>query len=139
MKNFLIIFLAVFFAVSGFAADVKKLEKELNTVLSNNLKCSQNENIPGILTTVHTESPVYDNTRRLFIRICKNYDLKYELLSSKLAGATGEYAILRVKIKTTKIKGPAFKPNISDCLQIFKKENEKWKLWNACILSIKYL
>ena len=41
--------------------------------------------------------------------------------------------------ETEKISGPAFRNNEIDMIQIFKKENGKWKFWSQAILYIRYL
>ena len=67
------------------------------------------------------------------------YDLKYEFSSFRYIGSDGKYAIGRGNQKTTKVKGPAFKDNILDCIYILREEDGKWKLWTQVILETKFL
>jgi len=60
------------------------------------------------------------------------------LISYEYIGLSGEYAIARIKFKTTKISGPAFKNNSVDMIQVFKQENGTWKLWSQANLEIQF-
>jgi len=92
-----------------------------------------------MMKTIHTQSPVYLATKQQTASVFANYDLRYELLSFKFIGIDGRYAVARIKQRTTKEAGPAFRDNEIDMIPVFRKENGQWKYWNQVILEINYL
>lgn len=114
------------------AADVKA------TVEQNLLACAD-ENLAGMLATLHSQSPSYLSTQQAMNQVFAAYDLDYTLISFALVGADNDYAYARVKQRTEKKSGPAFQDNDIEMLQIFKREDGAWKLWTQANLAITYL
>ena len=139
MKTIITIITAAFISFSVIANENKNISAKLKKAFEANLKYGETEDIAGIMTTIHSKSSAYASTKRIMTKMNKLYDLKYQVVSFKYIAVTGDYAITRVVQKTTKVKGPAFRDNIIDALQIFKKENGLWKIWTTSILSIKFL
>ena len=139
MKGFWVSIIVLMMSISVFAESDKEVSAAVKKVFEDNLKYCCTEDTKGILSTFHTKSAAYPSLKKLSQQIAKFYDLKYEMESFKFVGLAGEYAVARVVQKTTKIKGPAFRNNIIDTLQVFKKENGKWKIWTTTILSRKFL
>ena len=139
MRSFWVSIIALMMSFSVLAESNKEISAAVKKVFEDNLKYCTNENIEGMLSTFHTKSSAYSSMKKLSQQIAKVYDLKYEMESFKFVGLAGEYAVANVVQKTTKIKGPNFKNNIINTLQVFKKENGKWKLWTTTVLSIKFL
>lgn len=111
----------------------------LREVVVKNMEATQTEDMSAILAMMHTKSPAYEPTKKQLPPLFQAYDLKYELISFEFIGITGEYALGRTKQRTTRTKGPAFRNNEIDMIQIFKKQDGKWKYWAQSILSISYL
>ena len=121
------------------AKDDKDLAMELKSVITKNFKAYELEDIEKVMETVHSKSPGFKATKEFSSQIFPAYEIKYELLSFKYIAVEGEYALARVKQKTSKISGPKFKDNIIDSIVIFKQEAGQWKLWSQATLTLEYI
>jgi len=117
----------------------QKLLAEAKEVIRKNLQALQAEDVDAAMATVHPKSPIFAQTRAVTARLVAAYDLKYELLSVSYFGQDKDYLAVRVKQKTTKVKGPAFRDNVVDVVDFLRKDGGKWKLWQTAVLQIKYL
>ncbi len=113
--------------------------KQIKQTVIDNLTALKNEDMTRMMDTIHTQSLSYLTTKQQMAPLMENYELGYELLSFNFIGLSGDYAIGRTKQRTVKISGPAFRNNEIDMIQIFKKENGKWKFWSQAILYIRYI
>lgn len=139
MKKIASLIIVAFVSLSVIANENKRISTRIKKTFEDNLKYCNTENIQGMMSTIHSKSSANASTKKTMTQVNKIYDLKYQIISFKYLTTTGDYAIARVIQKTTKIKGPTFRSNIIDSLQIFKKENGLWKVWSSSILSIKFL
>jgi len=114
------------------------VENEIKSVVLENLKATQAEDMKATLKTVHTTSPVYAGTKQMLQQIFSTYDLKYTLLEYKFVGEENGYAYIRIKQLTEKINGPEFRTNELEALQVFKQENGVWKMWTQANLSVTF-
>lgn len=124
-------------AVPSFAKE--NIAKQIKQTVTENLDALQNEDMARMMGTIHTQSLSYLTTKQQVAPLMENYELSYELMSFGFIGLSGECAICRTKQRTVKISGPAFRNNEIDMIQIFKKENGKWKFWSQAILYIRYI
>ncbi len=132
--------LAIFFIpLLSSAFGQEDISKAIHQTILKNLKAGQAEDLPAMMKTIHSQSPVYQSTKERTPAIFKAYKLDYRLLSYKYIGRDGEYAFARTRHRTRKIAGPALRDNEVDTIQIFRKEKGEWKLWNQAILEIHYL
>lgn len=123
--------LLAFSSSADVASDIKQ-------VISDNLKYVQSENLEGAMATMHSQSPSYLPTQQMLQQLFPAYDLKYDIVKYNFVGSDDEYAYAKVLQRTTKISGPAFRNNEVEALQVFKKENNKWRLWTQANLSIDF-
>jgi len=121
------------------AEDSAVIKSAIAISLQENLTALQDEDMEGVMKTIHTQSPVYIPTQETCRTLFPYYDLKYELLDFEFIGMTGEYAIGRFRQKTEKISGPAFQNNIVDTVCVFRKEGDEWKFWNQVIIDVGYV
>ncbi|MCG2712223.1 MAG: hypothetical protein L6416_07880 [Candidatus Omnitrophica bacterium] len=143
-KRIIFLILALVFLFSRFVlADNAKEDNDIVTVLKSviteNFEAYELEDIEKVMQTVHSKSPGFEATKEFSSQVFPVYDIKYELLSFKYISLEGEYALGRVKQKTSKISGPEFKDNIIDSIVIFKQEAGFWKLWSQATLTLEYL
>jgi hypothetical protein len=122
----------------GIAQTEEDVSVAIKLVIMENLKATQAEDMDRMMKTIHTQSPSYLQTKQQIAPIFDNFDLSYRLLSYSYIGLDGEYAVARVKQATKKVSGPAFQNNELDLMQVFRKENGKWKFWAQAILEMKY-
>ncbi len=112
--------------------------KEIEALLTENLRATEAEDLNAVSDTMHTDSPAYSQTQKIIQMAFDNYDLKYKLLMFRYIGQDDEYALARFKFSTEKVSGPEFKNNILDTIHVFRKENDKWKIWSQATLEINY-
>jgi hypothetical protein len=136
LKPLLLIFLPAFLI---FAAESDGIESELRLVVEQHLKWCSVKSVEMALELVHTQSPGYLQSQQALSRTFVNFTLKYSVLSFSYIGKDGEYAVARVKMKTEKVEGPAFRDNIVDAIMIFKKEDDAWKIWTQANCNVKFL
>ncbi len=117
----------------------KNVAAELETLVMENLKATEAEDMNTMLETIHTQSPSYAQTEKLSAHLFENYDVKYELQQFQFVGIDGEYAIARYKFSTKRVAGGDFKDNTLDTFHVFRKENGKWKIWSQAALEIDYI
>lgn len=133
--------LGLLFNVLGvrIVAAEENISNILNSVIMENFKAYEIEDIEKIMETVHSKSPGFEATKEFSSQIFPVYDIKYELMSFTFIAIEGDYSLGRVKQKTLKISGPEFKDNIIDSIVIFKQEDGLWKLWSQATLTLEYL
>ena len=117
----------------------RPLPQMLKEVVEENLAALNAEDLGGASATIHTKSPIYHGTKRAAKEVFRAYDLRAKLLSCKYVGTDGEYAVVRVRQETKKVRGPDFRNNEMDAMHVFRKEKGKWKFWAMAVLEVKYL
>jgi len=138
MRILVIVAIASILCAARIGNAQEKMPEVIKSVVLENLKATQAEDTNRTMITVHTQSPIYRQTKQMLAPIFDDFDLSYELLSFSYIGLNGEYAVARVKQTTKKVSGPIFQENEMDMVQVFRKENGKWKFWTQAILEIKY-
>ncbi len=116
------------------------IEAQLKEAMLENIKSTEAENVEGTMKTIHSKSPLYKDTRKqLSLIFSKHLGLKYELISLKYLVTDGDYAIARVRQRTTQTPPVNIKNNESDMMIAFRKEGGAWKFWNQTLLEYKFL
>jgi hypothetical protein len=138
--------LAVLPRATGLAQETAKsksgggIEGELRKLMTENIRSTQTEDLEAMMKTIHSNSPVYESTRQSVSQVFgKGWKLKYELLSLKYLMTDGDYAIGRVRQRTTKTPPEDFRNNEIDMIVVFKQEDRTWKFWNQAILEVKFI
>jgi hypothetical protein len=116
-----------------------QLGKQLQSIIDANIKGGNEKNLDLAMSCFHSKSASYITARDGTKRIFQDYNVKTRLLFMQVIGADQEYVVARVKYETKQDTGPAFRNNISDTMQVFRKERDQWKLWTSALLDIKYL
>lgn len=130
----------ILFLILSFSADANPdVSSAVKKTIDENLLFTQSEDMEGTMSTIHTQSVLYIPTKNALARIFDNYQLSYQIISFNFIAYDQELAYVRVKQRTTKLSGPAFKNNDLDMLQVFKQENGTWKLWSQANMSIDYI
>ena len=121
------------------AAPAASPAANIMTVVAENVRATQAEDMTAVMATIHSESPVREGTKQACAVAFRSYNLEYKILSVRYVGQDGPYAVARVRQSTRKVSGPEFRNNEVDMIQVFRKENGKWKFWNQVILEIKMI
>ncbi len=115
------------------------IAEEIEAVVMENLRATQAEDLEAMLNTIHSESPLYPQTKETAAMLFENYDISYGLLLYRYIEQDDEYAIVRLKYSAEKLAGPDFNDNNLDTIHVFREENGVWKIWSMAILEIEYI
>ena len=88
---------------------------------------------------VHTKSPDYDTTKAALTEQFADLDVTSELVDFDYVGHDDEFAVARVKMKTTGKPDSGFVGNTVDSMVIFHMEGGAWKLWSDKVLGVEIL
>jgi len=95
-------------------------------------------NVDEAMGYVDSKSPGYDKTRKA---LPSQFELgtTSELVDFHYIGHDDEFAVARVKFKTTGKPGTSFVANTVDTMTVFHQENGQWKFWDQLILGVETL
>lgn len=116
-----------------------QLAPALKYVWDGNLAAFNKEDLDGVMATIDSRSPDFGPTRAALDALFKDRDLTAELVDFVLMGHDNEFAVARVKTKTTGQPGSDFATNITDAVVLFHQENGTWKLWSEEIVAVEII
>ncbi len=117
------------------AANDSPTAKALQALVETSLTAYDSENGAAFLDTIHTKSPEYGRTKDVLAGQFTRDDATVTLDDFDYMGHDDEFAVARVKIKTTS-DAPDFTDNVVDTLSVFKQEDGKWKYWSDALLGV---
>lgn len=109
-------------------------EKKYSTpesVIYANAKYMTEENLSGVMNTIHSASPAISATEHLVKELFEMYDLEYKVESVVIIEEMEDEAKVRFVQRTTKLNGPEFRNNRLTGIHQLKKENGSWKIYNT--------
>jgi hypothetical protein len=115
------------------------LAGSLRQVVVENLAAFNRKDVGATMSFVDTRSPDYGSTKDEIVEDFKSYDLTAELVGFTLIGHDDEFAVARVKTKTSTKPNSGFVNNEVDAIVIFHQENGAWKLWSQQVIDAKTL
>ena len=142
MRHWLIpacVLASILAAGSRQAACAADTESELKNTMQTNFDGLNEKNLEKAMSAVHGKSPNFLTTRDTTKKLFKDFNLKHRILSFHFYGTDGDYSVARVKFEATQDKGPAFRNNVVDSVQVFRKESGNWKIWTTAVLEVKFL
>ena len=122
-------------AFVGQAAQAQ-LAPALQYVIDNNLASFNRRDLAGTMATIHTKSPDYEPTKQALDEQFKGLDVTATLVKFEEMGHDDEFAVARVKVKTTGKPGADFVDNTVDAVLLFHQEDGTWKLWDETVLGV---
>ena len=125
------------FGPSAARADDDALTAALRQVVAGNIAAFNKEDADATMSYVDTDSPDYEMTKNELPGMFKDYDLTSELVSFTLIGHDDEFAVARVRQKTTGKTQSHFADNTVDSIMIFHQENGSWRLWSEEVLGVE--
>jgi ketosteroid isomerase-like protein len=108
----------------------------LRRTMVDNLDAYNREDVNAVMAGIDSRSPDYEPTKKAVEEQFKDLDVKIELVDFVAMGHDDEFAVARVKAKTTGKPGSGFTDNTVDAIVLFHQENGEWKLWSEDILGI---
>ncbi|MNM10501.1 Protease inhibitor precursor [compost metagenome] len=110
------------------------------TVIQNNFKNSNAENLDAVLADVDPDSPAYEMSKESYSQVFKLYDLSYTLDSAKIIKYSADEAVVYAAQTTKKVKGPDFQDNRSTSVTVLHKlQDGAWKIEVTYLLTAEKL
>lgn len=106
------------------------------SLIKANAEFMNKEDLEGVMSTIHPESPSYALTESMAKLIFDRYDLKYEVENIKILEENDKEAKVQFTQVTTKIKGPEFKNNRASGIHLLKMDGESWKIYSTEMTKI---
>jgi hypothetical protein len=136
MKN---IALLLLIALAVFACSSKKEYKTPESLINANAEYMNEEDLGGVMTTVHPKSPNYAATEAMAKQIFDRYDLNYKIENIKVLEENDKEAKVEFTQVTTKIKGKDFKNNKATGIHTLKKDGDSWKVYSTEMVNVEFL
>jgi hypothetical protein len=122
-------------AASAFVMD-GPLIASLRQVMANNFEAYNKKDINALMAGIDSRSPDYEATKKAAAEQFKDLDVTTSLVDFVPMGHDDEFAVARIKAKTTGKPGSGFADNTVDAIVLFHQENGQWKLWTEDVLGI---
>jgi PBP1b-binding outer membrane lipoprotein LpoB len=136
MKNIAVILLIILVV---FACSTKKEYKTPESLIKANAEYMNEEDLEGVMTTVHPKSPSYDGTEAMAKQIFDRYDLNYKIENIKVLEENDKEAKVEFTQVTTKIKGKDFKNNKATGIHTLRKDGDSWKVYSTEMVNVEFL
>jgi len=108
-------------------------------VIQANIDYMTTENLDGVMSTIHPESPSFKTTENLAKQLFKIFNLNYKIEKLEVTNENEQEATVNFIQLTTKISGPQFKNNRIQGVHIVRKDGDSWKLYSTKILNTEFL
>lgn len=105
-------------------------DEELFTVLKENIKSMEEDDIDRYMETIHPESPAFDSTKDLMEQLSA-YTLDIKISDLVVEEKSEEEAKVSFKQKSIKIDGPEYQNNEVIGVHTLKPDGGVWKVFNT--------
>jgi hypothetical protein len=116
-----------------------KIEGDPKTIVYENVKAMENEDLERAMATVDDQCEAYEQTKQLAKKLFETYDLKYELDSVRVTGQTDTEAKVECLQTTRKVSGPAFRDNKISIVHRLRNTDGIWRIYSTQVLRLDYL
>ena len=118
--------------LTNLTPEQKKIKDEAIAVIRRNLEATQNEDVKGVLATIHEDSPQLQSTEKGMEYIFKNFDMKYDLLEIEVISITNDEVRVFYKQRTEAVKGTGFTNQDAAGIHILRKSKDgHWKIYKT--------
>jgi len=138
MKNVSLILILIIILVV-LACSSKKEYETPESLIKANAAYMNEEDLEGVMTTVHPKSPSYDGTEAMAKQIFDRYDLNYKIENIKVLEENDKEAKVEFTQVTTKIKGKDFKNNKATGIHTLRKDGDSWKVYSTEMVNVEFL
>jgi len=138
MKNILTFFTLILLYMIGCSSK-QDPEKEIKSVIYDNIKASEEKNIIAYMATIHPNAEYYSLIRDQTEKIFSEYNIEYELRELTILSVAEDESKVQFTIVTKKISGPELNNTKSIAICILKKHDGKWKIFSTKITDFSYL
>ena len=122
--------------IVNFTPEEEIIKNKILKVLQINLDATQNEDVDGVLETIHEDSPQLSSTKGWMEYVFKNYDMKYELEDVKFISISNEEVKAIYQQTTIAVSGTGFANTRSIGIHTLKKSKDgNWKIFGTEYIS----
>jgi hypothetical protein len=112
---------------------------ELLSVINQNMRAANAENIDSYMATIHTKSPLYRQTEDDLKEAFTTYDMSYSVAALRVEKQSSSEAEVHFVLTTKKINGPDFRDNVTEGIFIMRPEDGAWKIYQQKNIDVTYL
>src|SRR5210317_1787924 len=94
--------------MANFPPEEEIIKNEILIVLNENLEATQNEDVSGVIKTIHEDSPQLASTKGGMEYVFKNFEMRYELEDVKFISITNEEVKAIYQQTTKAVSGTGF-------------------------------
>ena len=139
MKKAFIFITFIAFVLAVGCSKKNEDDSGITSVVYENMKFAQNEDIENFMATIHDQAPKYASTEKQIKQAFNKYDMKYTMEGVKVIEKSDQNATVKFFQKAEKINGPAFRNYKVVGVHILKKSGGKWKIYSTSIEKLDYL
>ena len=123
---------------SGASAgqDDDGLAEALRAVVAGQVAAYDKKDAAAAMSFVDTRSPDYDSTKAAIAEQFEGPAVSVEVADFDYIGHDDEFAVARVKLKSTAKQDSAFVANTVDSIMIFHVQDGAWKIWTEKVLGV---
>lgn len=114
-----------------------ELAAALRAPVAGSIAAYDKKDADGVLSRIDTKSPDYESTKLALDEQFKDLDVTTELVDFDYIGHDDEFAVARVKMKTTGKPKSGFADNTVDSIMIFHYQDGAWKIWTEKVLGVE--
>lgn len=118
------------------AQDDKELAEALRAALAGQVAAYDKKDAAAAMSFVDTRSPDYDSTKAAITEQFEGPEVSVEIADFDYIGHDDEFAVARVKLKSTGKPDSGFVANTVDSIMIFHVQDGAWKIWTEKVLGV---
>jgi hypothetical protein len=122
-----------------FEAAPTPTSDELFAVIYRNIQAANAEDVTAYMDTIHSNSPLYDQTENALRMAISTYDLSYSTSNLSVEELSRKEARVHFFLTTRKISGPAFRDNTIEGVFVLRPEDGVWKIYQQETLEVTFL
>jgi tetratricopeptide (TPR) repeat protein len=123
----------------GLASEPTPTANELYASIYSNIRAANSENLTAYMNTIHSKSPLYNQTERLLKEAFSEFDLSYYVSDLEIEKQSRSEAEIHFRLTTRKLRGPAFRDNVVEGIFIMRPEDGVWKIYDQEVIDVQYI
>ena len=123
-------------STASFAKDDDSPADALRATVAGQVAAYDKKDATAVMSFVDTASPDYDSTKDALAGQFEGPEVSVSLADFTYIGHDDEFAVARVKLKSTGKPDSGFVDNTVDSIMIFHFQNGAWKIWTEKVLGV---
>ena len=113
-------------------------DSDIRALVQANMRATEAGELAALLETIHPDSLATPQMEG-GLQALAAYKLSFDAPSVEFVGMSGEYALIRVVQRTSRVSGPDFLDNEIDGIWALRLDGKKWKYWTQMNLEMRSL